>query len=277
MLEIPGEEAPTDPGLEARMRQVAEDARHHQSARTRARILGAVAACTLAVAGGAGWWRMQQEADALVYELDDVYMAPRGGMIAAVEKPAAGPGVALNPGKVVSSVKRPPKAGPDLAVPAGGDSYRTVAEGGSRVGPGSVKFIEGRPGEDIKVGLGAGTSTASPLGDVNIKVDRVGSGVLQSDDEIKAMAKAVTGAYYPQIETCVQQKLKVNAAFAGGWRASFTIDTDGTTKKVKVAALEVGDGELESCMLRAISSWKFERIAHDFAVAKSYHFSGSDG
>ncbi len=275
MLEIPGEEAPTDPGLEARMRQVAEDARHHQRARSRARILAGLAVCTLAVAGGAGWWRMQQEAEALVYELDDVYMAPRDGMIAAVEKPATGPGVASVPGKGVQSVKRPPKSVPGIAVPEGGDPYRTVAEGGTRVGPASVKYIEGTPNDDIKVGLGAGGATVSPLGGVDIKIDRLGSGVLQTDEEILKMAKAVTGAYAPQIETCVQQKLKVDESFGGGWRVNFTIGTEGTVKGLKIAALNAPDAELESCMQRAIGSWKFERIAHEFKVAKNYRFSPS--
>lgn len=259
------------------MRLVAEAAQHHKRARTRGRILAGLAVCTLAVAGGAGWWRMQQQAESLVYELDDVYMAPRDGMIAAVEKPATGPGIASVPGKVVSPAKRTPRTQPDIGSPSSGDPLHTVAEGGSRVVPGSVKFVEGAPNDDIKVGLGAGGTTVSPLGGVDIKIDRLGSGVLQTEEEIKAMAKSVSSAYYPQIETCVQQKLKVKASFAGGWRASFTIDTGGATKKVKITALETPDSELESCMLRAISSWKFERIAHDFAVAKSYRFSGSDG
>lgn len=275
MLEIPGEEAPTDPGLEARMRQVAEDARHAKRARTRARIFAGLAACTLAVAAGAGWWRMQQEAEALVYELDDVYMAPRDGMIAAVEKPATGPGVASIPSKVGIPTKRTPRGTPGTGDPPTGDPLHTVAEGGSRVGPASVKYVEGTPNDDIKVGLGAGGATVSPLGGVDIKIDRLGTGVLQTDEEILKMAKTVTGAYAPQVETCVQQKLKVDESFGGGWRVNFTIGTEGTVKGLKISALNAPDAELEACMQRAISSWRFERIAHEFKVAKNYRFSPS--
>jgi hypothetical protein len=127
---------------------------------------------------------------------------------------------------------------------------------------------------DAAVAL-ADASPGSRLGGVEIGVSRVGADVLRDDEEIFAMAKSTISAYYPQIETCVQQRLKTDESFGGTWRVEFTILTSGEPASVKVTGLDSPDAELEGCMGRAISSWRFARIGHDFHVRKSYPFRGA--
>ena len=78
---------------------------------------------------------------------------------------------------------------------------------------------------------------------------------------------------YPQVESCVQRRLKADPTFQGGWKVKFTIETDGTVSGFGSTALENPDPELESCMQRTITAWRFQRIARPFKVGKTYRFA----
>ncbi len=269
MLEVPGEEAATDPGLEQRRRQAAESAVVAKRAGTRTRGVAAAVFLVVLVGAGAGWsaWRTQQEE--LVYELEDVYMAPRDGMIAHKE-------VAPSTPPPVETTRTPAQRKqrlPNLPT-GGGEHVATAAEGGSG-GPVGVKFIPAGSGGsgDIALGITSAKVGGSALGEVEIAVTRVNTTVLQTEDEIKAMAKEVSSAYYPQVEACVQRRLKADPEFKGGWKVRFTIETDGTVSGFKSTALDTPDDELEGCIERTISAWRFQRIAHPFKVGKTYRFA----
>ena len=276
LLEIPGEEAPTDPGLQARMRQKAEAMQQAKRGQSRNMLLALAGVCVAAALGGAGWWQMHKDAEALVYELDDAYMAPKDGMIAAAVAPpppvAAAAAVATAPTRnAKSGSKSPTRNETDFFAGEGGENVASAKESGTVST--SLKYVPSRPMEDIKVGLGAGTPILSPLGGVDIAIKRKSSAVLETDDEITVMAKRVTGAYQPQIDTCAQQQLKENPAFAGAWRVTFTIGTEGTIFALKIKGLDESKEAFEACIKRNVSSWRFERIAKEFPVAKTYRFA----
>ena len=269
MLEIPGEEAATDPGLEQRVRLAAEAEVARGRVRSRNRGLAAAAVVLLALAGGAGWWRWQAQQEELVYELEDVYMVPRDGMIAQKEvAPSAPPPAA-------ETVKRPGKKAGGVQLPSGGgENLSTAPVSGSGDGT-AVKFVPAGSGATgvAAVGIDSASAGGSRLGEVQIAVDRVNTTVLQDDEAIKTMAKEVSSAYYPQIESCVQRRLKADPTFSGGWKVKFTIETDGTVSGFGSTALNAPDAELESCMKRTISAWRFQRIARPFKVGKTYRFA----
>lgn len=268
MLEIPGEEAATDPGLEQRQRQAAEQQAAKQRSTSRARGLGAAAVVLLALAGAGGWYQWQAQQEELVYELEDVYMAPRDGMIAHKEVAPSAPAPTTGIGK------RPGKRSPGSVVPAGGGEGIATAGSSGTGGPSAVKLSAPTgAGGVAAVGIDNVGPGGSRLGDVEIAVSRVNTTVLQTDEEIKAMAKEVSSAYYPQVESCVQRRLKADPTFQGGWKVKFTIETDGTVSGFGSTALENADPELESCMQRTITAWRFQRIARPFKVGKTYRFA----
>lgn len=271
MLEIPGEEAPTDPGLEAKKRQEAEAALAHKRATTRNRVIGALVLLVACGAGGYGWMRHKAAQEELVYELGDVYMAPAAKVAVAAADPVA-PKVDDKGTKAGSgSAKRPDVfATPDLVL-------KTAPEGGDPSPTGTVKFVPGSSGQqDLAVtGSGSGGPQAISIGGADITAKRLNTTVLETDEEILAMAKEVTAAYQPQIQTCVEQKLKLDEGFKGTWKVAYTIQTDGTVSNISTTAKDKADAELESCMQRAIARWKYQRIAHEFKVKKSYNFSGT--
>jgi hypothetical protein len=271
MLEVPGEEAATDPGLEQRQRQEEAAALASQRAQTRGRYIAGAAALFLALASAGGWsaWRAQQEE--LVFELEDVYMVPRDGMIAHQERPPSAEAGApvVESGKTSGKRARPP------SLPTGGgENIATAPITGSKAS-GAVKFMPpgSGGGGDIAVGVSGATVGGSSLGEAEIAVTRVNTTVLQTDDEIKAMAKEVSSAYYPQVEACVQRRLKVDPTFQGGWKVRFTIESDGTVSSFNSKALDASDAELEGCIQRTVLAWRFQRIAHPFKVSKTYRFA----
>jgi outer membrane biosynthesis protein TonB len=277
MLEIPGEEAPTDPGLEMRQKQEAAAARARRRRQLVGRVVAAMGLMAFAGAGGGVWWYLQLQAKELVYDMDEVYIPSRGSMVAAPPKEVA-PAVSAaggsgGGGRSTSTASRVARtvgveSGEALAASA------SVSGSGATTGPsGAVTFVPPATA-DVAVSLSEAKGT-SRLGGVEIGVSRVGTDIIKDEAEIFAMAKETISAYYPQVETCVQQRLKVDESFSGRWRVEFTILTSGEPEGVRVSGLDTPDAELEACMSRAVRSWRFARIAHDFKVKKTYPFSGA--
>lgn len=275
MLEIPGEEAPTDPGLEQKKKIAEVNLALERKKKRRSLLRNLALLALLLAAGAAGLWRMQAAEDELVYELDDVYMAPRDGMIVYRDQPVEPAAAGTQPTGKKPTGKRdllPPKLGEIPTTPSG-----TNAPSGSDGSP-TVSFKPaGSGGQDIAVGSSLGGPGSSALGEVDIKLKRTNTFVLENDDEILAMAKDVTSTYAPQIEGCVAARLKADPGFSGAWKVSFTIQTDGTVGKLSAKALETADPDVEACITRKIGSWGFQKISHEFKVAKTYRFSGREG
>jgi len=280
LLEIPGEEAPTDPGLEAKKRQDAEAAVAVKRARNRSRVTGAVVAVLLAAGGGVAWQRHLAAEEELVYDLGDVYMAPVSKTAAVVADAGAVP-VAAVAGKPTGGHKRPDGLGLPDGAATDAALRTTVQEGGSTTataGSGKVKYVPGssQAGDVAIASSGGGGLGASDIGSVEIKAERLNTTVLEDDDEIKAMAKEVTAAYWPQIQTCFEQKLKVDESYKGDWRVAFTITTEGAAENVSATALGAADEGLEGCIKRAVGRWHYQRIVHSFKVQRKFSFTASE-
>jgi hypothetical protein len=99
--------------------------------------------------------------------------------------------------------------------------------------------------------------------------------VLSDDQQIYDMAKSIISSSGRQLQTCYDQRLKQNESLKGKWKLEFVIGKDGLPKKVAVTGLTMKDAELESCMVRSVSGWRFQRIARDQPIAKTYGFGPS--
>lgn len=272
MLEIPGEEAPTDPGLQARLRQQAEDAVRAKKKRQVNRLAGLVG-LFLAVAAVGGGMRYQAARDAeLVYELDDYYVIPDSALQSAPVPVAAVVAADPTPGTTSHRPKNPSATAQGSgSLPADGAADDVVASAPQTFVPAA------RPKTDIKLAPTANAADGVRTTSMDFAIGRVSSAaVLQNDDEIKAMARKVIDAYSPQLTTCYQTRLAQNDTLKGAWKVAFTISQDGAATKVKVTAVNAPDAELEACMTRNIQSWKFQKIYDDFPLSKTYRF-GAEG
>ncbi len=271
MLEIPGEEAPTDPGLEMRKKHEAEAAKVAKVQKRRRGLLTGVLLVSLVAAAGLGYREMQRQEEELVYDIDEPYVpAASGG--AAKAQPQAPEVVASKGG---SRTVRPRGTNPEeAALPAA-----AVEGGGNTPAKPVVRYVPsggaggGGAGGDMAVGVDGGGQGGVAIGKVDIGVSRVATDVLKDEEAIFSMAKEVISAYSPQVETCVQQRLRVDESFKGDFKVSFTIQPAGTVKKVKVEPLAHSDAEVEACIGRVVGAWTFGKIAKDFPVKKTFRYA----
>lgn len=266
MLEIPGEEAPTDPGLEMRKKAEAEAVKAAKVQKRRRGVFSVVVLFLLLVASAGVYFELQRQEEELVYDIDEPYVpAASGG--AAKAQPEAPEVVASKGG---SRTVRPRNTNPEeAALPA------AAVEGGGNTPPKSVvKYVpSGGAGGDMAVGVDGGGQGGVAIGKVDIGVSRVATDVLKDEEAIFSMAKEVISAYSPQVETCVQQRLRVDESFKGDFKVSFTIQPAGTVKKVKVEPLAQSDAEVEACISRVVGAWTFGKIAKDFPVKKTFRYA----
>lgn len=264
MLEVPGEDAPTDPGALLRAKQELEARERAKVAAKKKQqrlLLGAVGGAVALLLVGVLAWRSYE---ARTYTVGEYFQFPMEEIAAAppVEEPAAT--AEPVPGSKGSGAK-PPKSGSNGAV--------TASTGGVKaVGATAVASTEAPPPVPSTVGL-PGTIT---LGGSTIDVSRPDL-VLSDQDQITEMARMVMSRSAPQLQACYQQRLKQVPDLAGVWDVSFIIQTSGATSDVKVAGTSRKDPELESCMARAVGGWKFTRIARALPVSRPYRFRSAGG
>lgn len=267
MLEIPGEEAPTDPGLQARQKKEAEEKVRLAAAQRRSRVVGVVVALLAIVVVGAGvyTWKAQQEA--LVYDVEDYYALPLEDLAAApppTAQPAVGEGPAPEKGQ-----RKTPRQVSDAAVAlntAPTSSNPTALDGTKRA-------TQGGTSGDLAIDpLRAGDGTVG-IGGAQVRIERLGADVVLTDEaEIFEMAKRVLSAYSPQVQNCYNQRLKQKEGLQGVWNVNFVITTDGGVRAVTVKGLNTSDGEMEQCITRTVSAWKFQKISKERPLSKPYRF-----
>jgi hypothetical protein len=295
MLEIPGEEAPTDPGAEVRKRKEEEDRVRAEAERKRSRTT-AIAVSLLLVVGIGGvsfaWYRKQNE-QAAVLDMEEYYQVDFASLPGQQPAPADGAVAAAPQGAVAAAVKpavgsksaasRLQAARPDvLAADAPIVTGTTASGDGAVAATGGLKRAssgDALPADALPTAVAVGpTSTggSSRFGGADISVSRVGMDVVLSDEAaIYEMAKRVINASSAQLQTCYNNRLKQVESLKGGWKVSFVIGKDGMTKDVGVSALNAADTELEQCMTRAVQGWRFQRVSKDQPVTKTYRFGPS--
>ncbi len=282
VIEIPGDETPTDPGIGKRVEEQVETERKRGWGVYLG--VGGLAALVLLSSGAVLWWKVQQQHEAdriaqLEAEADgDFYLAPAE----AHELP-----IASND----ESSSTSPGSGSRTQ---GHDSARQVTTiaatggGGSAGGSNRFDFI-GSSGADEpeladlherKLDVSPGNTDLGTVGlsvpKIDIQRGGVGSVALSDPDEIRRSVGSALKSYSKQMTACYERRLKNTAELAGTWDAAFTILENGRTAGILVAARERGDAELERCMQNAIAGWKFQTMVGSQRIEKPYSFGPSE-
>jgi hypothetical protein len=235
--EIPGEEAPTDPGIEVREAQDRRD-RMWQLARTVASVSAmlAVVSCTGAVAFALVLWPEPEVADLLDFDTLDFPMPD--DIVGAEDVAAAKP----RPRRT-AQVTEP---GPGGAADPGGPGLRTT------LSPVSAEL-----------GGDGGLSKPAPVS-LSIEaptVRRDANVVLSDPSAIRDMIGERMVEFIPGLNQCYERRLKQNPSLKGRWRVHFTVQADGGVSGAGAEALERRDTELERCLSEHIEkNWRFGRI-----------------
>ncbi|MCK6504394.1 AgmX/PglI C-terminal domain-containing protein [Myxococcota bacterium] len=280
LIEIPGEEAATDPGEQAIARQQAEEA----ATRRRGPGLAAAVVLLALVAAGGGWLALRNAQPAVV-ELEEESFTPipldahqnifdeqpaaAGAQArAGGSNPATGGSAAVVASASLGSAGRGSSAGP--ATGGQVDPVAPAEPGRATLNPAAGSIA--KQVEDVDPTAAA----SSPGGMVgpNITVGgRSAAETLTDPDAITEMIKRVVGRNSRQLQDCYNDRLKLAEDLEGRWRVGFEVQKNGSVSRIEVGGLGVADAELESCMTGRIASWRFSRIGNPQQVSKTYSFT----
>lgn len=283
LIEIPGEDTPTDPGEQAKALQQAEEAASTGGGKG---PLVVVAALVLLGAGVGGWFATRSDPADEVYmdDSEDFVFAPASAHQDLPEEelsedvapaPAAGAGTKRAPKRDLGG------GGGGAVAKASASTSTRPATGGSIAGsPESAPPAQGGMVPSVSSGLvesGASPPVAAdPLGAFAMASGPAAKGpqgiVLEKPGEIYEMVRQVLQVKGNQMKQCYEQRLKVKSDLRGTWTASFDILESGRTAKVSIKGQGASDGELESCMKAKVEKWTFQRIASATHIDKPFGF-----
>jgi hypothetical protein len=279
LAEIPGDDAPTDPGQEVRKEQ-------EQSDRIRARIPIVVAfgllfllvSVTGVVAIGVVLWPEPEVAelldfDAIDFPMPEVASAADLAPPPVADAPPPAPGKSPKPGP--REFKGPNIQVPDLASSGGAP----IPEGGS------VSGGEMDGPRRVRVGAAAGPAIgpSGPSGPTTVgggvvtiggpKVRRDDGRTLEDAEEIRMMIGERMREYIPGLQYCYERRLKVKENLAGRWSLTFTVMPTGAAENIVVRGIETQDSELEGCVADIVAErWRFSKLKVQQPVKKTLTF-----
>ncbi|MAY80889.1 MAG: hypothetical protein CL930_08920 [Deltaproteobacteria bacterium] len=257
LIEVPGEEAVTNPGIA--VQQAAAEAVTSGN-RNLWTSLGAVAVVLISAGG---WWVSQTDSDEvgadLVVEQRSIPIPlsahEYGAYVEEVEDAAAEAPEARIPvvkPKVVRRVTTPQGQPPEMAVAAADASVIPTGSG--------VRGMGAAP-QDVFSTIGAAPKARGP------------QGIILSDaGKVEAMISRVMNRGAKQLEHCYTQGLKANPNLKGSWYVDFTIVKEGKPAAVSVEALAAPNAVIEQCIRRKVSAWRFQRIAAPVDISRKYDF-----
>jgi hypothetical protein len=289
--EIPGEEAPTDPGAEAR---AAQEKRDRRGATLKAAIgMGAMMAlvgCAGVAALAVVLW---PEPEVAVLDFDSAeFDYPAMELVGNVEEvEEEGEPVDVEVAKV--SPKPRPSASPKprkefdpsaygkVEVP-GSDGVDAGAALGKEDGIAQVDGTRGTRGVDGPAGGPAGIDAVGGddraqqggIGlDIDLNVQRRTGVVLSDPDQIRQMIGKLMGQQVRKLSYCYERRLKQKPDLGGRWLIKYTVSKDGTAIDASATGRDVSDAELESCLVQNIESkWRFDPIVRAQPVQKTLTF-----
>ncbi len=255
LIEIPGEESVTDPGLVGKS-EPASAAAPEPSSR-----VGVVAALLLAGVAGA-WWATadsspESVAPVVARTANPIPISAHEDQPipvvddAPAEMPATSPPVRPVRRVATRHVKsraQPPELGAAVAKDA------SVLPSGGGSGLGSAP-------SDVFSTIGAAPRSRAQE-----------SIVLKDSLQIEEMVGRVLNRGAKQLEQCYNQALKMNEGLRGAWYVDFTITPDGKPVAVSVEAMGDPHASMEACIQRNVNRWRFQRVAEHVDVARTYRF-----
>ncbi len=280
VIEIPGDETPTDPGIGKRAEAQVETERKRSWGVYLA--VGGLAALVLLASGSVLWWRVaqQQEADLLAApeaEAEtDFYLAPAEShelpTVGHVQPSQANPGSTAGPTNT------------DRQVTAIASSSGSTGSSGSNrfdfIGNSESDAPELAGLHERKIDVSPGNTDLGTVGlsvpKIDIQRGGVSSLALSDPDEIRRSVASALKSYSKQMTACYERRLKNTPDLAGTWDAAFTILESGRTAGILVTSRASSDSELERCMQGAIAGWKFQSMVGSQRIEKPYNFGTAE-
>jgi len=278
LAQIPGEEAPTDPGDAARAEQEAAD--HRAVRKARWVVEGLVGVALLGLLGFAGWTVFRPKPVAKVLDFDDVaYQMDDTQFVAYVgpePEPAPKAAPVHHPKKrTVRDLKVSVPTSDDVdigsAVAVPSDKDATPETAGTR-GP-SDDAVAVADVDGIDAGP-TGTQTGGiPFGiDIGVRRRQTKGIRLTDDDAIVEMIKDVLLSGLPRLKSCYESSLKTHENLQGRWTLSLVVGREGNPKDIRVKGDGVSAPQMEHCIATKVAKWAFQPIRADQPVQKSLSF-----
>jgi hypothetical protein len=244
LIEIPGEEAATNPGEGGAVEPV-------QAASLGPLISGIVAAVVVLAAVGA--WYLQQAGP--------VVQGARANLNTHVPLSAHENQEYRNETPHASSGEEQAQLGRE-------SSHRRnrtggqAPEGGQAIAEGRVVPKQAPLGNPLDAfAMGAGPNVKGPKG---IVLNDVG--------QIRSMAMRVLQKGNKRLEPCYQQKNSVQPSYAGRWRLTVDINREGEVADLELTPLSGADSDMARCIKSHVKRWTFRRIAEPVSVSYEYRF-----
>jgi len=263
--EIPGEEAATDPGAQARARQELEVRVAAARVQRRNRLLSVLAALLL-VAGVGAYAVFHEEPAPLLLEDVEIYIPP----VSAHRNVAAEEAEAAAAAKAEEERKRKEAASHHVASVT--PTANTSAEALASAGP-APSAPSSAPPETTAQSLNQSSLGGFDLSPKGPALKGIGPITATTDSEIKQMAKTVVDANFRQLRQCYESRIKENPNLSGRWILAWTIESDGSVSKAEAEGQGVKDRAFEDCMVRNVQQWKFQPVAKSTDLARAFVFS----
>lgn len=278
LIEIPGEEAPTDPGEQALVRQQQEAA---VASGGKGPLIGAAVAVLLLVGAGGGWyaWSSAQEQKieaAAAGEWTVISLDEHQNQFDEEGEEAQARGSSGSSGSRGGSASAAtPSTGGQLASGSSSSVSRSGLNPGGSYSE-QVAMTDPTAGATVAVPTSASSTSLSSPGGLSGPSISVGSKnaqeVISDPNAIADMIKRAASRQGRQLEDCYEDRLKIDDSLQGRWSVSFVVTEAGKTKDIGITALNGADAALESCMKQRIARWRFSAIAHDQPIQKTYTF-----
>lgn len=286
LLEVPGDDAPTDPGLELRNKQKAAAMAAAAAKAKRNRVFAALGGVLSICLMGATVLYLQDLEERRTYIPPEYYQLPLEDMsladpdpapVEAVANVASTPSPKATPGSAVASVTPTPASTPVDDREALNQALNAAQKGQNTTKP-SIKTPKATtPGTPPAANIpDFATQSVGGAGSVSVPGISLSnnSEVLTDIKQIQDMVGRVSGAYKGQIKACYAARVKSAPDLKGMYSIVFTVSPDGTTHDVKVSG-NPEDKELQDCMKQRVETWHYQHINKEFKAATQYRLSAT--
>lgn len=251
LIEIPGEESATDPGLST------EEVKGEQGSNNRWLLMGTAALVLVSV----GWWwshdggstsgvnfRGARPAVPLSAHQDQQYEDEK-----AKQEAAAAPKRSRR-SRRASAPANQAKAAP--AQPAAKTDRKPASSDSVAAGLGSAPV-------DIFSAIGAAPRQRGPKGIV-----------LEDAVKIEEMVARVLTRGSRDVQRCFDTARKANPSTTGAWYVGFTVSKEGRPVEIGIERLGAANATIEACIQSSVSSMRFQRVAEQVHVSDTYRMGG---
>lgn len=270
--DIPGDEAATDPGVQA---QAAEaEAKRVEEKKSTTRNAGIVLLLLILAGVSTALYYKQhtdreaEKAEILAFDEEDMFVVDVGEIEAAEADRLAAERAAA---EAEAKASRKGSGGSGGTATAKVEDYGS----GSRFDAGDAPETSGEP--DIKQASVGSTGGGLSLSVGGAQTDIGRKGIVLSDPgQIQDMAKQALARYGGQLKQCYESRLKEDETIRGAWTVIFTIEKTGATSGVSIQPRNKADTQLETCMTNKVQNWSFQEINAPFGpIGKTYRFGAT--